>query len=173
MDRRRTIHVFGAQALALGTLHSLEDDLVAFLVHDLGSPLGEVIASLELASEAPSSEAQAGDLEAALRGAKGLRGVLDEALQARRQSCALAELEKAELLAEISHQLRTPLSQVIGFSELLQAETAGLSATNLEYSRYIHASGRQLLTLIDGVLDRAKVDACSTGRGWTAKGFPR
>ena len=71
------------QVQELRRLQSLKDDLVSLLVHDLRNPLAGLISSIELASDTPASKVQAEDLARALKGANGLREVLDETLQVR------------------------------------------------------------------------------------------
>src|SRR6185503_15983441 len=65
---------------------------------------------------------------------------------------------KGEFLANMSHELRTPLNSIIGFSEVLQS----LDALNDKQKRYAHniqKSGRQLMDLINDILDFAKMEA--------------
>ena len=64
-------------------------------------------------------------------------------------------------LANISHELRTPLNVVIGLSDMLINEHALKldAARRSDYAQLIHASGHHLLSLIDGILDMAKLDA--------------
>jgi signal transduction histidine kinase len=71
-----------------------------------------------------------------------------------------ANNNKAQFLAAMSHELRTPLNAVIGFSDLLKLETFGPLGDNRykEYARDIHASGTHLLSLINDVLDIARLD---------------
>jgi CheY-like chemotaxis protein len=57
----------------------------------------------------------------------------------------------------MSHELRTPLNAVIGFSELLLEEQ--LAPEHVQFVKDIHASGRHLLTLINSVLDLAKIES--------------
>src|SRR5204863_2370370 len=66
---------------------------------------------------------------------------------------------KSEFLANMSHELRTPLNAVIGFSELLLEEHDKLAGSHVQFIRDIHASGKHLLTLINSVLDLAKIEA--------------
>ena len=64
-------------------------------------------------------------------------------------------------LANISHELRTPLNVVIGLTDMLiNGHALKLDAARRsDYAQLIHASGHHLLSLIDGILDMAKLDA--------------
>ncbi len=67
---------------------------------------------------------------------------------------------KSEFLATMSHELRTPLNAIIGFSELLMRLDGDLRPDKrLEYHDLILQSGRHLLSLINDILDLAKVEA--------------
>jgi two-component system CheB/CheR fusion protein len=67
---------------------------------------------------------------------------------------------KNEFLANMSHELRTPLNSINGFSEILYDETFGpLNKKQKEYINYVLLSGRHLLSLINDVLDMAKIEA--------------
>ena len=60
----------------------------------------------------------------------------------------------------MSHELRTPLNAIIGFSELLQQKVFGsLNEKQAEYIGDIHLSGKHLLTLINDILDLAKIES--------------
>jgi DNA-binding response OmpR family regulator len=64
------------------------------------------------------------------------------------------------LLANLRHELRTPLNAIIGYSEMLleDAEAGGQSACVPDLQK-IHAAGRQLLEVVNRILDPAKVEA--------------
>ena len=67
---------------------------------------------------------------------------------------------KSEFLTNVTHELRTPLNAIIGFADLL-AETAarGGDPKQQRYSENIRASAKQLLDLINDLLDLAKIEA--------------
>ena len=71
-----------------------------------------------------------------------------------------ASRAKSEFLASMSHELRTPLNAVIGFSEIITGKLFGdLDARYLECGEDILSSGRHLLSLINDILDMAKIEA--------------
>jgi signal transduction histidine kinase len=71
-----------------------------------------------------------------------------------------ANKAKTDFLANMSHELRTPLNSVIGFSQALGDELAGpVSAEQHEYLNDIQESGRHLLTIINELLDLAKIES--------------
>ncbi len=67
---------------------------------------------------------------------------------------------KSVFLANMSHELRTPLNAIIGYSELLQEELAEAGSTDLaDDAQRIAIAGRQLLGLVNDVLDVSKIEA--------------
>jgi signal transduction histidine kinase len=71
-----------------------------------------------------------------------------------------ASRHKSEFLATMSHELRTPLNAIIGFSQVLKERMYGdLNAKQAEYIDDVLSSGQHLLTLINDILDLAKVEA--------------
>ncbi len=70
-----------------------------------------------------------------------------------------ASQAKSHFLAGMSHELRTPLNAVIGFAELIQGQTFGpINARYSDYVGEIRNSGRQLLGMIDGILNLAQLE---------------
>ncbi len=91
-----------------------------------------------------------------------LAGVHVEHLEAARQHTR--ELEesnryKSEFLANVSHELRTPLNSILLLSKMLADPNAGLSFDQQRQARVIHEAGRDLLTMIDNILDISRIDA--------------
>jgi signal transduction histidine kinase len=71
-----------------------------------------------------------------------------------------ANRHKSEFLSNMSHELRTPLNAIIGFSEVLLQRIFGeLNAQQADYLQDILDSGRHQLTLVNDILDLAKVEA--------------
>jgi signal transduction histidine kinase len=71
-----------------------------------------------------------------------------------------AAQQKSQFFTHFSHELRTPLNSILGFSELLLAQLHGtLTEHQARYVRRVLESGRQLLRLINDILDLAKVEA--------------
>jgi signal transduction histidine kinase len=77
---------------------------------------------------------------------------------------ARSSRHKSDFLASMSHELRTQLSSIIGFSELLADEKPGRfdDTTRQKFLAQINSSGRYLLALTDDILDLSKVEAGQT-----------
>lgn len=83
---------------------------------------------------------------------------LEESLRAARDAAESANLSKSEFLMSMSHELRTPLNAILGFSQLfgmdpnLPKETKGQAGE-------IERAGRHLLSLVNGLIDLARIEA--------------
>jgi GAF domain-containing protein len=76
------------------------------------------------------------------------------------QQLEAASHHKSEFLANMSHELRTPLNAILGFSEVLAERMFGeVNEKQADYLQDILSSGRHLLSLINDILDLAKVEA--------------
>ncbi|GAB4198067.1 MAG: hypothetical protein OHK0022_16910 [Roseiflexaceae bacterium] len=82
----------------------------------------------------------------------------EQELRRARDAAEAANLAKSTFLATMSHELRTPLTAMMGFSQVLGYD-ARLSTDQREYLGIISRNGEHLLTLINDVLDIAKVES--------------
>ena len=90
-----------------------------------------------------------------------------EELNAKNQKLEEANLQltesakyKVDLLASMSHDLRSPLTAILGFAEVLQDELYGpLNDKQKEHSQHIWQAGHNLMITIDDVLELSRVEA--------------
>ena len=87
----------------------------------------------------------------------GERKRSEQALRQAKDEAERANLAKSEFLSRMSHELRTPLNAILGFGQLLALKVA--DARQAAQAREITNAGRHLLTLIDEVLDLARVES--------------
>jgi signal transduction histidine kinase len=87
-------------------------------------------------------------------------GTTNQALEAANHELATISRHKSDFLTNMSHELRTPLNAIIGFSEVLHEQMFGeLNERQLAYVDDVLDAGRHLLSLINDVLDLAKIEA--------------
>ena len=78
-----------------------------------------------------------------------------------RQAAEMANAKKGDFLAKISHEIRTPMNAIIGFADLMQEERLG-PLGNPKYKEYlgdIRTSGQHVVSLVNDLLDLAKIEA--------------
>ncbi len=111
--------------------------------------------------------AELATVEARLR---EINGSLESRVQARtaalekaRRVAEEANAAKSDFLANMSHELRTPLNAILGFSDVLRQRRALFGKVSEEkvddYAESIHGAGTILLSLVDDLLDLARIEA--------------
>src|SRR5262245_7735186 len=84
----------------------------------------------------------------------------ERALIERNEALVLADRLKSQFMRHVSYELRTPLTNIIGFTELMmQGPDADLTRKQREYLTDILASSSTLLAIIDDILDLITIDA--------------
>jgi CheY-like chemotaxis protein/signal transduction histidine kinase/CHASE3 domain sensor protein len=105
--------------------------------------------NVQLEEQAHTLELQKSDLSEA-----------QQALSARAQELARLNTYKSEFLANMSHELRTPLNSALILARLLAENKAGnLTDEQMKFASTIESAGKDLLDLINDVLDLSKIDA--------------
>jgi signal transduction histidine kinase len=85
---------------------------------------------------------------------------VERALRERNEALEDADKIKIDFVHHVSYELRSPLTNIIGFVDLLgDAKTGSLTAKQHEYLDYITVSTNTLLALINNILDLATIDA--------------
>ena len=85
------------------------------------------------------------------------RRLMEDKIQTARYEAERANRAKSKFLSRVSHELRTPLNSILGFAQLI--EMSGPGPANGKAVKYILNSGKQLLNMIDEILDISNIEA--------------
>jgi signal transduction histidine kinase/CheY-like chemotaxis protein len=153
----------------------MSDDEVGVLVESFNDMLAEIERRTEelevsnrkiarVAEEREHAQQEVMRLNAGLELRVGERTAeLEESNKALASAKAMADAAneaKTSFLSSMSHELRTPLNAILGFGQLLASDSPTPTAEQRkEFAGYILKSGRHLLSLINEILDLAKVES--------------
>ncbi len=135
--------------------------LAGFAVHALSLQAGAMLAlaialAAAVARARHQTEARAACVAAENEALRDELWRLKEAAAARDRAEAANEA-KSRFLATMSHEMRTPISGILGMADLLRE--AALDPENASYLEAIRSSGNALIALIDEILDLSKIEA--------------
>jgi PAS domain S-box-containing protein len=166
------------------------DDIVGQPFGTLFAPESERVAMARLERFAQGSDAPAGDESREIIGRKRQGGLIslylilgrldaadeqfcavfrditrwkntEQELVSARHQAEKASNAKSEFLAKISHEMRTPLNAIIGFSEVMMEQRFGPVGNERyrDYLKDINTSGSHLVSLLNDLLDLSKIEA--------------
>ncbi len=120
-----------------------------------------MVASIVDISAQKEREVQLAQATEQLRVQAAATAQLNRELKGQRQVAITASRAKSDFLARMSHELRSPLNAILGFSEVIAGRVFGPDGTDRyeDYARNINQAGAHLLELINDILDLSKVEA--------------
>jgi signal transduction histidine kinase/CheY-like chemotaxis protein len=83
----------------------------------------------------------------------------DVALQKAKEEAERANFAKSRFLTGMSHEMRSPLNSIIGYSQLLLRHAKGIGSEHREAVGTIYRSGEHLTSLVDGLLELSRIEA--------------
>jgi PAS domain S-box-containing protein len=150
-----------SQRMVVDYLESIRDDGVASLLDHGRDVLGRVREGglIPLSMTMGRTQANSPNFFAVFRDLSQAKKSEAELSQARRLADRSAN-GKADVLARISHEVRTPLNAIIGFAEVMIDERFGALGNEryVEYMKDIRASGERVIAIINDLLDLSRIE---------------
>jgi PAS domain S-box-containing protein len=87
------------------------------------------------------------------------RRAYESALRRAKEEAEAANRAKSEFLANMSHEIRTPLNAILGFTNVLLRDDDGTNSQRTDFLLTVIDSGKHLLSLVNDLLDLAKVES--------------
>ena len=138
---------------------------VAFLLHtspvrDAAGRIVAAVATWTEVTEVRRAAAESRDLLGREREARQEAVLARTVAEAAQQEAQAADTAKSSFLASMSHEIRTPINAIMGYTDLLDLGLSGpvTEAQHAQLAR-VRESSRHLLSLVNEVLDVAKIDA--------------
>jgi PAS domain S-box-containing protein len=161
--QRNLSHLFApeSESVVRNYLESLEGDGVASLLEHGREVLGRVSGGglIPMSMTIGRTQPTGPNFFAVFRDLSQLKKSESELREARRLTERAAEA-KADLLARISHDIRAPLSAIIGFAEVMISERFGALGNEryIEYMKDVRASGQRVVSVIDDLTNLSRIE---------------
>jgi PAS domain S-box-containing protein len=150
-----------SESVVRNYLESLEGDGVASLLEHGREVLGRVRGGglIPMSMTMGRTQATGPNFFAVFRDLSQVKKSESELREARRLTERTAEA-KADLLARISHDIRAPLSAIIGFAEVMISERFGALGNEryIEYMKDVRASGQRVVSVIDDLTNLSRIE---------------
>lgn len=158
------LSLFAAESAVavLASVHGIAGSGQTVLAQATPDVIGRTAAGMSplLIKVTPLAGRDDGRMVMTVRDVRATRRIEAETSNAR-QAAEYASARKSDFLARISHEIRTPMNGILGFADMMLAEPFG-PVGHERYRDYlgdIHASGTHVLSLVNDLLDLAKIEA--------------